>query len=663
MKQVSRNKLVYTVKDRCRVCYTCVRECPVKAIRIENGQAEVVGERCIACGNCVHVCSQDAKAFMEMKYEVANLLRSKEMVVAAVAPSFPAEFTEMNDYMQFVGMIRALGFDKVVEVSFGADLVAKAYNKLMDDQPGHGMISSDCPAIVANIEQHHPDLVESLAPIVSPMVASTRVIREMYGENAKVVFIGPCIAKKGESDEIDAAVTFTELRDLFILFNIHTDQITPTEFDPPYSGKGAAFPVSHGLLNTMGRSMDITQCDILVADGKADFKDAIKEFENGSLKDTHLELLCCEGCIMGPGMSKNGNRYSRRRLISNYVQDKLEYIDTENWEKDIARFSNIDLSRQFNKVEQRIEIPEELEINKILKRIGKYEPHDHLNCGACGYETCREHAIAIHNGLAEHEMCLPFSIEKLNRMVTDLNVTNEKLANAKQELKQSEKLANMGQLSAGIAHELNNPLGVITMYSNILKEEAEENDPLVKDLDLIVDQAERCKNIVGGLLNFARKNQVNLIEGDIIAFCKSSLESVIKPNNVTISFKVDVADPIAWFDKDQMMQVLTNLEKNAVEAMPDGGELLLKLSDTDEHIFISIIDSGDGIREEDMEKVFTPFFTTKGIGKGTGMGLPLVYGIIKMHSGQIKVDSNADPLKGATGTAFKIEIPRRKLKI
>jgi signal transduction histidine kinase len=260
-------------------------------------------------------------------------------------------------------------------------------------------------------------------------------------------------------------------------------------------------------------------------------------------------------------------------------------------------------------------------------------------------------------------MCLPYSIEKLNKMVEDLNLTNEKLASARQELKQSEKLATMGQLSAGIAHELNNPLGVITMYSNILKEEATESDPMVEDLNLIVEQAERCKNIVGGLLNFARKNQVNLTEGDIVSFCEHSLLSVITPDNVQVEFKTSVKDPVAWFDNDQMAQVLTNLEKNAVEAMSEGGILKLTLSDDPEHIFILVSDTGSGIRDMDMEKIFTPFFTTKGIGKGTGMGLPLVYGIVKMHRGQISVVSNAERSKGPTGTTFKIVLPRRKLII
>jgi len=297
----------------------------------------------------------------------------------------------------------------------------------------------------------------------------------------------------------------------------------------------------------------------------------------------------------------------------------------------------------------------------VLLSLGKQKAGDHLNCGACGYPTCREHAIAILNGLAETEMCLPFTIEKMHTTINDLNESNEKLANARQALRHSEKLANMGQLSAGIAHELNNPLGVITMYSNILKEEVSQDDPMAKDLALIAEQADRCKNIVGGLLNFARKSQVNLQETNIVEFCKHSLNSVIKPSNVEIKFSSNVADPMTMIDQDQFMQVLTNLEKNAVEAMPEGGELSLEVEDSLHDIKITISDTGSGIAPENMEKIFTPFFTTKPIGKGTGMGLPLVYGIVKMHKGDIKVKSENNPEVGPTGTRFKIVLPRKPL--
>ena len=653
--------LVYTVKDRCRVCYTCVRECPVKAIKIINGQAEVMPERCIACGNCVNICSQGAKTFNNQINEVRNLLKSDEFVIAAVAPSFPAEFLEIDDPQVFVGMLKKLGFKRVVEVSFGADLVAKEYKKLMNESKNQSYISSDCPAVVSCISKHHPELVKSLAPIVSPMVAINRVLRKKYQHDIKIVFIGPCIAKKGESNEIDQSITFTELRNLFLVNNVNRYNSKPSGFDAPHAGKGSVFPVSHGLLNTMGKSADITDCSVIVADGKKNFIDALTEFEKGNLKGKHLELLCCEGCIMGPGMTRNGSRLNRRNKISNYSREKLNKLDLADWYDQMQKYKSIDLNREFKDDDRRIGKPSEKEIKKALQGIGKNKPEDHLNCRACGYDTCRLHAIAIVNGFAEAEMCLPYSIEKMHETINNLNISNDKLASARQALKQSEKLASMGQLSAGIAHELNNPLGVITMYSNILKEEANEGDPVIDDLNLIVEQAERCKNIVGGLLNFARKNQVQLERTEIVEFCRHSFSSLIKPENIKLEIKTEIESLFAFIDKDQMMQVLTNLEKNAIDAMPEGGVLNLIISDENSDFKIVVADTGSGIEKENMDKIFTPFFTTKGIGKGTGMGLPLVYGIVKMHKGQINVESNCNPEEGETGTSFIIRLPKKPI--
>ncbi|MCF8296194.1 MAG: 4Fe-4S binding protein [Saprospiraceae bacterium] len=654
MSHNKRNKLVFTLKDRCRVCYTCVRECPVKAIKIINGQAEVINERCIGCGNCVKVCSQGAKIFLDSTSEVMQMIDSGEKVIACVAPSFPAEFKEISDYKVVVGMIKALGFDKVVEVSFGADIVAKEYRKLLDDEKGKACISSDCPAIVYYVEHYYPHLVDFLAPIASPMVAITRIVKEKYGADNKVVFIGPCIAKKAESDEIDEAITFKELRKLFLEKNIKAEKVKPREFDPPFSGKGSIFPISRGLLQTTEKTDDLIKGNIIVADGKEDFKEAIKEFDSGDLKNHHLELLCCDGCIMGPGMSSDGARFEKRTKIKNYVKDKIENLDKIKWDNEIDEFKHIDFSQHFSQQDRRIEKPTKKEIDKVLKKMGKTSITDHLNCGACGYATCEEHAIAIVEGLAETEMCLPYSIEKLHNSISDLNISNEKLANAQMALRQSEKLAHMGQLSAGIAHELNNPLGVITMYSNILLDEMPESNPTREDLKLIVEQTERCKKIVGGLLNFARKNQVKLEKTNIAEFVEHSISSIIKADNIIVKFNSNLTNTNLLIDQNQMMQVLTNLEKNAVDAMPKGGVLSIFLEENNGSVEINIQDTGIGISEENMEKIFTPFFTTKEAGKGTGLGLPLIYGIVKMHNGQINVKSNANPKKGPTGTNFKI---------
>ncbi len=659
MTKSYKNQLVFTIKDRCRVCYTCVRECPVKAIRIINGQAEVVSERCIGCGNCVKVCSQGAKIYLQSKYEVYELLESQEKVAALVAPSFPAEFEEIDDYRILVGMLRALGFSYVFEVGFGADMVAREYARLFEENPGIGYISSDCPATTFYIRHYYPHLVSQLAPIVSPMVAMTRIVRTAYEPNLKVIFIGPCVAKKAESLEVDEAITFSELRELFLEKNIHPERVQPSEFDPPRAGKGGIFPVSRGLLQTTNIREDVTEVDIVVAEGKESFKEAIREFDSGLISTHHLELLCCKGCIMGPGMSKNGERYARRTRVAKYVKQKLTPEAQREWQDNVNKFSSVDLRTTFTPEDRRQPLPTPDQVGEVLKSMGKTSPRDHLNCGACGYDTCIDHAVAIVLGYAEPEMCLPYAIEKLHKSINDLNISNEKLSQAKAALKQSEKLAHMGQLSAGIAHELNNPLGVITMYANILLEECGENDPLRKDLELIVEQANRCRKIVGGLLNFARKNQVNLSETNLPEFARRSLESVVIPSNIKASLVNEMKNPICFLDQDQMMQVLTNLEKNAVEAMPpEGGELRLTLSDTSDEVIISLSDTGTGIPKENMDKIFTPFFTTKEVGKGTGLGLPLIYGIVKMHKGKISVMSNADPKQGPTGTTFTLTLPR-----
>ncbi len=334
-------------------------------------------------------------------------------------------------------------------------------------------------------------------------------------------------------------------------------------------------------------------------------------------------------------------------------------LNTKEWRKDLEDYDRLDLSVKYKPEDIRRRLPEEEEVKHVLASMGKLSPKDHLDCGACGYDTCVDHAIAIVKGLAEQEMCLPYTIEKLHKSVKELALSNTKLTTIQNALKQSEKLAHMGQLSAGIAHELNNPLGVVIMYSNILLDECKPEDPVREDLQLIAEQAARCKKIVAGLLNFARKNQVNHQYVDIRKLTESSVAGVVFPENVKVEIVDRTTSPDASIDSEQMTQVLTNLFRNAIDAMPEGGRIEVCLEDTVSDVIFNISDNGSGIKDEDKPKIFEPFFTTKGLGKGTGLGLATTYGIVKMHKGQITVETNADPSKGSTGTTFRIILPRR----
>ena len=275
-----------TVKDRCKVCYSCVRGCPAKAIRILDRQAEIVADRCIGCGNCVRVCTRGAKKVVNTVPDVEALLATHPKVAALVAPSFPAEFFDVideNDAQVWVGMLRKLGFALVTEVGFGADLVAHRYRKLLDSRAsGQRYIATTCPAVVGYVERYYPDLVGQLAPLVSPMVATARVLREMHGPDLRMVFIGPCLAKKVEASmeelagEVDAVITFAELRAMFVARDITAASVAASDFDPPHAGTGTLFPLNRGLFQAAGISEELDSTEAVAAHGgPASFINAI----------------------------------------------------------------------------------------------------------------------------------------------------------------------------------------------------------------------------------------------------------------------------------------------------------------------------------------------------------------------------------------------------
>jgi signal transduction histidine kinase/Fe-S-cluster-containing hydrogenase component 2 len=666
--------LVTTIKEKCRRCYACVRECPAKAIRIVGGQASVVTERCIGCGNCVRVCNQNAKRVYSSVGEVESLLDSDAHVAALIAPSFPAEFIDVN-VSELVTAIRALGFGSVHEVAFGADLVAREYAKLMEHDSGR-YISTACPAVVSYVRKYHPDLVPMLAAIVSPMVACARAVRRLYGEGIKTVFIGPCIAKKSEAtlDElggaVDAVLTFVELRELFATHNVRpgieiniadADAADAWPFDPPHGANGALFPVTRGLLQSAGLREDLLNGDIVSADGRDHFTEAINDFADPASGIRLLDVLSCQGCVMGVGMTSDEPILRRRARVSASARARRRTLDRTVWHGWLNQFADLDLTRVYPPAPAALDAPpDEREVRAILQRMGKYSVADELNCGACGYETCWDHAVAISRGLAETDMCLPYTIERLKETVTELEESHRSLESTREALVRSEQLASMGQLAAGIAHEVNNPLSILLLQANILLEECAAQSELRSDLSVIVDQANRCKKIISGLLNFARQSRVVRQPTDIPELVHEVLRTLPLGESVTVQVDNRLDDPIAEVDADQIVQVLINLMTNAQQAMPQGGTLRIQLSGDIDTVSIAVTDTGCGIPEANLNKLFTPFFTTKQVGKGTGLGLAVTHGIVKMHRGTIDVTSNADPQRQPTGTTFTVRLPRHE---
>lgn len=653
--------IVSTIFDKCKRCYSCIRECPAKAIKVINGQAAVLPERCIACGHCVKVCSQNGKRISSDIELVFDNLIPHEITAAVVAPSFAAAFPD--DYLKIPTALRLLGFNYVVETAFGADLISELYQKQVISEEKTTIISSSCPAVVNYIEKYHGPLVPHLAKIVSPMIAIGKYLKADISKDLKVVFIGPCVAKKEEASEdeevqgvIDAVLMFSELRKVLRERNIVLSELEEGEFDPPHAYMGKSYPLAGGLLKTAEISGDILEKEIIVVEGKKKVIEIIDELVDNKINAKFVDILFCEGCISGPAIDNDLNYYSKREKVIKYIEQKVHSIDKQIWKSNLYNSRELDLTRTFHEKNQRKPLPSEERIKEILAETNKFSSKDELNCGACGYPSCREYAVAIAKEFAEKEMCLPYLIDKLGKAYDDLKDTQQQLQSA-------EKLASIGQLAAGVAHEINNPLGTIILYTSMLKNELEEKLEHVEhseDLSLILEEANRCKNIVANLLNFARQGKLKISRINMSQLLGSIVKSIkVNPAYRKIEIKSETQNN-GWFiegDEDQLKQVFINIINNACESMEEASEKILsfRMYDDENYLMTEIKDMGGGIPRENFSKVFTPFFTTKKIGKGTGLGLAITYGIVKMHKGYISFQS--EPGKGTT---FKVKLPKNQ---
>lgn len=396
---------VYTEPENCQDCYKCIRECPVKAIKVEDNKASIIAERCVYCGHCTQVCPTGAKKVRDgLTRAKLVLAKYPGKVYLSLAPSYISEFTDCET-SRLIDAIKRLGFAGVSETALGAELVTAATERFLETAPKGVYISSACPVVVDYIRKYAPQLTDHITPIVSPMVAHAKMLKELYGDDIKIIFAGPCVGKKSEADSfgdlIEVAITFKDLRLWLEREGMETSGSGSSSFIPYRSGMGSVYPLEGGML--AGFKSHGSKASRMAFSDLTSIKGLLSGLDTQQYDDTiFLELLACKGgCINGPAGLNNTSLAMKHYTVS------VNCDDSEPDDK--PDFSDIDLSINFvpDPQNSRTEYPE-YKIKEALAAVGKTSAADELNCSSCGYDTCRDFAVALLEGRAEDNMCASY---------------------------------------------------------------------------------------------------------------------------------------------------------------------------------------------------------------------------------------------------------------
>ena len=388
-------------KSNCKSCFRCVRKCPVKAIRFSGNQAHIIGNECILCGNCVVQCPQNAKEIADGIEKVKVLIQSGDPVVVSIAPSFAANYSGIG-IKSIRHALMKLGFFEVEETAIGATIVKKEYERMIAEEERDVIITSCCHSINLLIQKRFPECLEYLADVMSPMQAHCSDIKRRI-PSAKTVFIGPCVAKKDEAEYyegiVDAVLTFEELDKMLAEERI----VLEPDVDTTAESRARFFPTTGGVLKTMAKNS--TGYTYMAIDGVENCMTALRDIASGNVHKCFIEMSACIGsCIGGPVMSR-----AKKPLVSDYLAI-AQYAGERDFEVDQP--TPAELKKNFSAIELKLATPGEDEIMAVLRQMGKFKPSDELNCGTCGYNSCRDKAIAVIHGKAEVSMCLPFLKDK-----------------------------------------------------------------------------------------------------------------------------------------------------------------------------------------------------------------------------------------------------------
>ncbi len=415
---------VIDFKDaKCRHCYKCVRHCMVKAITVQQEQARILTDHCINCGRCMEICPQNAKTFSSDMERVKGFLRQGYQTVISIAPSYIGVL-DFECPGQVVDALQKLGFAEVRETAEGAAMVTREYQRLIHENKMSNIITTCCPSVNDLVEKYYPECAKLLAPVVSPMVAHGRYIKKLYGDDVKVVFLGPCIAKKQEAmgDErvagaIDAILTFEELAIWLdeAKINIHDCEDKPMGNPDPEINR--MYPISGGVIQSVIAEEEMNNYHKVFVDGLANCMEMLECMKRGELEHCFIEANVCEGgCTKGPASARWNMSYVKAKI-------KIEKEVSHKAARNLPDMTMEEMAKEFGDHSIQEKYPTEEEIQEILRSVGKYTPDDELNCGACGYSTCREKAVAVFQNKAELSMCMPYALmqaESMSNVVMDV---------------------------------------------------------------------------------------------------------------------------------------------------------------------------------------------------------------------------------------------------
>ncbi len=405
---------ITTYKERCRRCYSCVRTCPVKAIKVDQGFAQIIYDRCIGCGKCL-ACPQNAKVVVDRMVRTQELLASGAPVVAVLGCSFPAYFHSITPG-QLVSGLKSLGFLEVHEGAYGARIISGGYQEALT-KSRQALISSHCPTVVDLIERHFPKLLPNLVGVVSPMIAMGRFIKGVLGQETKVVYVSSCIAAKFEvqsaesAGAIDVVLTYQEIEKLFKSRGINPAAQSEANFDGISPGVGRLFSLTGGAMKVFGIEADFLDTDVISAEGESHTIDIIRDLAAGTIAPAYVDLRFCDGgCVDGPARDRQLNHFFKRKLIVGHNK-KTDSCEPARHYRSTALLP--DLERAYADRSLKLPSPGKDDVKRILHSTNKFTQGDELNCRACGYNTCREHAVAVSQGLADIEMCLPHNMQQI----------------------------------------------------------------------------------------------------------------------------------------------------------------------------------------------------------------------------------------------------------